>query len=136
MFHNPSDETIVDILQRAKTIAIVGLSDNPSRDSYHVAKYLQQHGYRIIPVNPKVDTVLGEAAVPSLDQLEEAVDIIDVFRRSDALPELVASALPLATEVIWGQLGVSHEAAAQTAMDAGKTMIMDRCIKIEHARLL
>ncbi|WAH35568.1 CoA-binding protein [Alicyclobacillus dauci] len=136
MFQNPNDETIAKILEDAKTIAVVGLSDKPERDSYRVAEYLQRHGYRIIPVNPSIDTVLGQKSVPSLRDLDDPVDIIDVFRRSDALPAVVDESLTLSAPVIWAQLGIINEDAAQTATENGKTMIMDRCIKIEHSRLL
>jgi uncharacterized protein len=136
MFQNPNDETLKKILESTRTIAMVGLSDNPSRDSYHVAQYLQQHGYRVIPVNPAVDEVLGEKAVATLSDLDEPVDLIDVFRRSDAVKEIVQSSLDISAPVIWTQLGVADEKAANLATEHGKAMIMDKCIKIEHARLI
>jgi uncharacterized protein len=136
MFQNPNDETLKKILESARTIAMVGLSDNPSRDSHHVAEYLQHHGYRVIPVNPAVDEVLGEKAVATLNDLDQPVDLIDVFRRSDAVKEIVQSSLDISAPVIWTQLGVADEDAASLATEHGKTMIMDKCIKIEHARLI
>lgn len=135
-FSNPSDEVIRRILGEAKTIAVVGLSNNESRDSYQVAKYLQQHGYRIIPINPNVSHVLGEPSQSSLTDISEDVDIIDIFRRSDALPDIVEDALKLTTPVIWAQLGVVDDKAADRAEQHAKTVIMDRCIKIEHHRLM
>lgn len=136
MFENPTDETLRHVLSTAKTIAIVGLSDKPHRDSYEVASYLQRAGYRIIPVNPAIKEVLGEPSVTSLDDLATDVDIINVFRRSDALLDLVHDASKLSAPVIWAQLGVEDETAAQEAQSAGKTVVMDRCIKIEHHRLM
>lgn len=135
-FDNPQDETVRSILTETKTIAIVGLSDNKARDSYQVANYLQQHGYHIIPVNPNVDQVLGERAFSNLSEISERVDVIDIFRRSDALADVIRDARHLPTAVIWAQLGVFDEEAANMAKEDGRTMIMDRCIKIEHRRLI
>ncbi|GMA61882.1 CoA-binding protein [Alicyclobacillus fastidiosus] len=136
MFENPTDEVIEKILSSASTIAVVGLSDQPNRPSYGVAHYLQQHGYKIIPVNPNAKEVLGVRSVPSLSALDDAVDIIDVFRNSAALEGVVQESLGLSAPVIWAQLGVHDEAAAQLAQSHGKTIIMDKCIKVEHARLV
>jgi predicted CoA-binding protein len=136
LFSNPSDETIAKILTHARTIAIVGLSDDPTRASYQVAKYLQTNGYQIIPVNPHADEILGETAIPSLQDVDDAVDIINVFRRSEALPEIIEASLALSAPVIWAQLGIYNEEAAAIGLQHGKTIIMDRCIKIEHARLV
>ncbi|MFB5191641.1 CoA-binding protein [Alicyclobacillus fastidiosus] len=136
MFENPSDEVIEKILSSAKTIAVVGLSDQPNRPSYGVAHYLQQQGYKIIPVNPNAEEVLGVPAVPSLSALDEVVDIIDVFRNSAALEGVVRESLGLSAPTIWAQLGVHDETAAQLALAHGKTIIMDKCLKVEHARLV
>ncbi|EPZ41639.1 MULTISPECIES: CoA-binding protein [Alicyclobacillus] len=136
MFQNPDDNTLARILKSAKTIAIVGLSDRSNRPSYQVAHYLKQQGYNIIPVNPNATEVLGVPAVASLSNLPQPVDIIDVFRNSDALPDVVEESLTVSAPVIWAQLGVYNEAAAELAQKHNKTLIMDLCIKIEHARLI
>lgn len=134
MFKNPSNEALCDILKEAKTIAVVGLSDNPARESYGVAREMQRRGYRIIPVNPGVQSVLNEKAYPSLADVEEPIDIINVFRRSDALKDVVLEAVETSAPVIWAQLGVYDEEASQIAASSGKTMVMDACIKVVHSR--
>jgi len=131
----PSDERMRQVLEDAKRIAVVGLSNKPERDSYQVAKYLQEQGYEIIPVNPMVDEVLGQKAVASLKEIEGEVDIVDVFRRSEEVPAVVDDAIAIGAKAIWLQLGVIHEEAAQKAEAHGLDVIMDRCIKVEHARL-
>ncbi|OUM89331.1 MAG: CoA-binding protein [Bacillus thermozeamaize] len=131
----PSDERMRQVLEDAKRIAVVGLSNKPERDSYQVAKYLQEQGYEIIPVNPTVDEVLGQKAVASLKEIEGEVDIVDVFRRSEEVPAVVDDAIAIGAKAIWLQLGVIHEEAAQKAEAHGLDVIMDRCIKVEHARL-
>jgi predicted CoA-binding protein len=136
MFLNPTDEQIKQLLKDAGTIAVVGLSDKPERDSYMVAKYLQDHGYRIIPVNPKLDTVLGEKAYKRVSEIPEAVDIVNVFRRSIDTPPVVENALAIKPKAIWLQLGISNDQAAEIAQKNNISMIMDKCIKIEHAKLL
>ncbi|KPV45288.1 CoA-binding protein [Alicyclobacillus ferrooxydans] len=136
MFQNPSNEKLKDILQSAKSIAVVGLSNNKSRDSYAVAEELQKLGYRIIPVNPNLTEVLGEKCYPSISDIAEPVDIIDVFRKSDALPDVVREAAKTSTPVIWAQLGVYNEEAARIAEAANKTLVMDLCIKVMHRRLI
>lgn len=133
MFQNPSDEVITDILKRSRTIAVVGLSDNPERDSYAVAREMQKHGYRIIPVNPKLDEILGEKCYAKLSDIPEPVDIVDIFRKSEALKSVVEEAVKLSAPVIWAQEGVYDEAAADIAKAHGKTMVMDRCIKVMHS---
>ncbi len=130
-----TDDQLRTLLASARVIAVVGLSDNPQRDSHHVAVYLQQHGYRIIPVNPKVTEVLGEKAYASLLDVPERVDIVDVFRQPSAVPEIVADAIALHVGAIWLQEGVVHEAAAATGRAAGLPVIMDRCLLKEHRRL-
>jgi uncharacterized protein len=133
MFSNPTNEEFRRILQNAKTIAVVGLSDNPSRESYAVSKEMQRRGYRVIPVNPKVTEVLGEKAYASLKEIDEPIDIIDIFRRSDALKGVVEEAVQTSAPVIWAQQGVYDEEAAEIAEQHGKTMVMDRCIMVMHS---
>jgi len=133
---SPSDAQIRQILETASTIAIVGLSDKPDRDSYHVAEYLQSHGYRVIPVNPTVDTVLGEKSYVRAADIPETIDIVDVFRKPDSAMAVVADAIEAGARVVWMQLGVVNQEAAEKAEAAGLQVVMDRCIKIEHRRLL
>ena len=133
MFSNPSPEEFKQILQNAKTIAVVGLSDNENRESYAVSKEMQRRGYRIIPVNPNVKEVLGEKAYASLTDIKESIDIIDVFRRSEALKEVVEEAVQTTAKVIWAQQGVYDEEAAKISEQHGKTMVMDRCIMVMHS---
>ncbi len=131
-----SDEQIKDALQTAKTIAVVGLSDDPSRPSYGVAKYLQNHGYRIVPVSPKGGQILGEQAYPDLPSIPFDVDIVDVFRRSEAVGPHVDEAIQKGAKMVWLQLGIRNDEAVQKASDAGVEVVQDRCLKIEHMRLL
>jgi predicted CoA-binding protein len=135
---NPSDAVLQALLRKARTIAIVGLSNNSSRPSHLVAAYLQQQGYRILPVNPQLagQTVLGQPCVARLEDLQEPVDIVDVFRRSEEVPPVARSAVAMGAHCLWQQLGVAHEQAAEHAQQAGLVSVMDRCLKIEHARLL
>ena len=116
-----------------KTIAVVGLSSDPARPSYGVARYLQRQGYRIIPVNPNEQKVLGEQAYPSLREVPVPVDVVDVFRRPDAVPEIVEDAIAIGAPVLWLQQGVIHPQAAARAQAAGLAVVMDRCMKVEHA---
>lgn len=125
-------DEIGELLKRARTIAVVGLSDNPLRPSYGVAAYMQQHGYRIIPVNPAIKGALGEKTVASLSEIKEKIDIVDIFRRSEFVPEIVDEAIRLKVPVIWMQEGVVHEEAAEKARKAGIFVVMDRCILKEH----
>ncbi len=133
---NPSDRAMRQILETAKTIAVVGLSDKPDRDSYRVAEYLQAHGYRIIPVNPTVDEVLGEKSYASVTDIPDQVDIVDVFRKPDAVLPVAQEAIDVGAGTLWLQLGVVNQAAAEMAEAADLQVVMDRCIKIEHGRLL
>ena len=126
---------ISDALIHSRTIAVVGLSGKRFRPSYGVAEYLQRAGYRIIPVNPHEARVLGEASYPDLESVPEPVDIVDIFRRSEFVPEIVEAAIRKGAKVIWMQEGVVHEAAARRATEAGLTVIMDRCILKDHRRL-
>lgn len=125
-------DQITDVLKSAKTIAVVGVSDNPMRPSYGVAAYLQHHGYRIIPVNPGVESVLGEKSYASLSDVSEKIDIVDIFRRSESVPPIVDEAIELGVPVIWMQETVVHEEAAKKARDKGIVVVMDRCILKEH----
>ncbi|MGQ9557799.1 MAG: CoA-binding protein [Desulfurispora sp.] len=131
-----ADQQIKAILQEARTIAVVGLSDKPQRDSYRVAEYLQRQGYRIIPVNPTIECVLGERSYPSLAAVPGPVDIVDIFRRSEEVPPVVAEALEKKPRLIWLQRGVVSPQAAELAAAAGVPLVMDRCLKVEHGRLL
>jgi predicted CoA-binding protein len=132
--NSSANDEIGALLKRAKTIAVVGLSDSPLRPSYGVSAYMQQQGYRIIPVNPSIQGALGEKAVASLSDIKEKVDIVDVFRRSEFVPEVVDEAIKLGVPAIWMQEGVVHEAAAEKARKAGTFVVMDRCILKEHQR--
>ena len=133
-----SDPFLKDVLSRAKTIAVIGASANPVRPSYFVARYMGLKGKRVIPVNPGLagQTLLGETVHPDLTSIPDAVDFVDVFRRSDAVPGIVDEALARGdVRTIWMQLGVMHEAAAAKAEAAGLTVVQDRCPKIEYQRL-
>jgi predicted CoA-binding protein len=132
----PSDEVLRQALSQARTIAVVGLSDKPSRPSYGVAMYLQDQGYRIVPVNPHIFHVLGEQAYPRLSDVPFAVDLVDIFRRSEVVGPHVEEAIQKGVKTIWMQIGVRNEAAARRARDAGISVVMDRCAKVEHMRLL
>ncbi len=125
-------DPITDILRRAKIIAVVGLSDNPLRPSHGVAAYLQSQGYRIIPVNPKIMESLGENAYPSLPDVPEKIDIVNIFRRPEFVEEVVDQAIQLKVPAVWMQEEVIHERAAQKARQAGIFVVMDRCILLEH----
>ena len=129
--HTQTDQ-IGDLLKKAKTVAVVGLSSSPLRPSYGVAAYLQQHGYRIVPVNPNIRGALGEKAWPSLLEVPEKIDIVDVFRRSEFVPAVVEQAIQLRVPCLWMQEDVVHEEAAEKARRAGIFVIMDRCILKEH----
>ena len=125
---------ISEILHTAHTIAVVGLSSKRYRPSYGVSEYMKKAGYRIIPVNPLEAEVLGEKAYPDLDSVPGPVDIVDIFRRSEFVPEIVEAAIRKGARVIWMQEGVVHEGAARRAESAGLTVIMDRCILKDHRR--
>jgi uncharacterized protein len=126
-----SDE-IGELLKRIKTIAVVGLSDSPLRPSYGVSAYMQGQGYRIVPVNPQIHGALGEKAVASLAEIGEKIDLVDVFRRSEFVPEIVDEAIRLKVPAIWLQEGVIHAEAAEKARKAGIFVVMDLCILKEH----
>lgn len=130
--HKAKADEIHDILKEARTIAVVGLSSSPLRPSYGVAAYMQHHGYRIIPVNPTIKGALGEKAYATLSDVPEKIDIVDVFRRPEFVPEVVDEAIQLKVPVIWMQEDVVHEASAAKARKAGIKVVMDRCILKEH----
>ncbi len=127
-------DAILKILERYKTLAVVGLSSKPMRPSYGVASYMKTHGYRIIPVNPHEKSVLGEKTYPSLKDLPNPVDVVVIFRRPQFVPEVVEAAILKGAKVIWMQEGVIHEEAARRARKAGLEVIQDRCILKEHAK--
>ncbi len=131
----PQAEQIAEVLRNAKTIAVVGLSPSPLRPSYGVAAYLQSHGYRIIPVNPNIPGALGEKAYASLRDVPDKIDIVDIFRRSDAVSEIVDDAIAIGASAVWMQEGVIHEEAAERARQAGMFVVMDLCILKEHRHL-
>lgn len=125
---------IEQLLKSARTIAVVGLSSSKMRPSHGVAEYLHRAGYKIIPVNPNEAEVLGERAVARLEDIREKVDIVDIFRRSEFVPQIVESAIAIGAKAVWMQEGVIHEAAAQRARAAGLIVVMDLCMMKEHAR--
>ncbi|GIO26263.1 CoA-binding protein [Ornithinibacillus bavariensis] len=133
---NPSNNIIKDLLESSKTIAVVGLSDNPGKTSYQISKIMQEVGYRIIPVNPTVDEVLGEKAYKSLLDVPEPIDIINVFRRPEYLPEVAKEAAQTSCKVFWAQQGIVNEEAYNYLQERGFTVIMDLCIKVAHAVLV
>lgn len=130
---NPSRVEIGAILKKAKRIAVVGLSDNPDRTSYMVSKAMQDAGYDIIPINPQVDEVLGVKSYKKLSDVEGHVDIVNVFRRSEFLPEVAEEFLKIDADIFWAQLGLEHEEVYKMLKEKGYTVIMNRCIKVEHA---
>lgn len=131
---NLGPDPIAEILKQFHTIGVVGLSANPSRPSYGVAEYLQSAGYRIIPVNPNEREVLGEKSFPSLEEVPEKIEIVDVFRRPDAVPSVVDAAIQAGAKVVWMQLGIEHAQAAEKARAFGLIVVMDACMLVEHKR--
>jgi predicted CoA-binding protein len=127
--------TLRRILSSARTIAVVGLSAEWHRPSFFAAKYMQEHGYRIIPVNPRYAEILGERCHPSLATIEVPVDIVDVFRRTEDVLPIAEQAIAIGAKCLWQQIGVKNLEAARIAAEAGLDVVMDRCVKIEHARL-
>ncbi len=136
MFQNPTQEEMTQILRSARTIAVVGLSPDPERSSHSVAAEMQRRGYRVIPVNPRVQEVLGEKSYPTLLDIPLPVDIVDVFRRSETLPAVVEEAVQISAPVIWAQEGVYNEEAAELAKRHGKIMIMNACLMVMHSVLV
>ena len=139
-FLNPPDNEIRAILSKPATVAVVGCSDDPSRDSLRIARLLKSKGFRVIPVNPQLEPEilrqeLGERCYPDLDSVPELVDMVDVFRRPEYLPEIAEQAVRKGARILWGQLGVVNLEAAERARKAGVTVVMDRCPAIEYRRL-
>jgi hypothetical protein len=132
MASSPQADPITELLTHAKTIAVVGLSDNPMRASQGVSAYMQSHGYRIVPVNPHIESCLGEKAYASLLEIPEKIDIVNIFRRPQFVQEIVDQAIQLKIPAIWMQEGVIHEQAAEKARQAGIFVVMDRCILKDH----
>lgn len=127
-------DPIGDILKTYKTIAVVGLSSNPTRPSYAVTRYMQESGYRIIPVNPNETQVLGEKSYARLEDVPQKVDIVDIFRRAEDVPPVVDGAIHAGAKVVWMQLGIENEQAAEKARAEGITVVMDACVLIEHKK--
>ena len=124
-----------EILNSSRTVAVVGLSATPDRPSYKVARYLKEHGYKIIPVNPSVGEILGELSYPNLSSIPEPVDVVDIFRRSEEVPAIVEEAIKIGAKTVWMQEGVINEEAASRAKKAGLKVIMDRCMMKEHRKM-
>ena len=131
----PDIQTIRRILKDSTTIAMVGLSANWYRPSYFAAKYLLDHGFEVIPVNPNYEEVLGRRCYADLDAIDQPVDVVDIFQRPEQVPAVVEQAIAIGAKVVWMQLGIVNEAAAERARDAGLEVVMNRCMKIEYARL-
>ena len=132
-----NDKYIIDVLKDVKTVAMVGASANWNRPSFFAMKYMQQKGFRVIPVNPGVarQEILGETVMASLDEIDEPIDMVDIFRNSEAAGPITDDAIKAGAKIIWMQLGVQNDAAAKRAEDAGLRVVMNRCPKIEYARL-
>jgi uncharacterized protein len=128
--------TIQSIINRMKTVAIVGLSPNELRASYFVGYYLRRHGFHVIPVNPREQSIMGVTSYPSLGDVPEKIDVVDVFRAPDAVPAIAREAVDVGAGALWLQYGVISPEGAQTAEDGGLDVVMDRCLKVEHARYL
>jgi len=135
-FKNPDDATLRQLLKTVKTIAVVGLSPQPARPSYRVAQAMQRYGYRMVPVRPLVDAVLGEKAYASLADIPFPIDLVDVFRAAEHVPAIVEQCLALNLPAIWIQEGIVAEAAAREAQAGGMTVVMDRCILKDYVRLM
>jgi len=129
-----SPAEITEILDNYRIVAVVGLSNDPDRPSYRVAQYLQEHGYRIIPVNPGCQEILGEPCYPSLRDIPFPVEIVDIFRKVEAIPGIVADAITIGAKAVWMQQGLEEPHAARVARQAGLRVVMDRCMKIEHGQ--
>ncbi|MGA8006182.1 MAG: CoA-binding protein [Burkholderiales bacterium] len=136
MFRNPANEDIRDLLARARTVAVVGLSPRPERPSHRIARRLQSWGYRVIPVRPAVSEVLGEKAYPRLADVPHRIDLVDVFRAAEQLGPIVEQCIALGLRAIWIQEGIVNEPAAERARAAGMLVVMDRCISVEYRRLM
>lgn len=131
-----NDRALQDILANAKTIAVVGYSNKRDRPSYRIARFLREKGYKVYPVNPTVTEIDGVPCYPSLKEIPEAIDIVNIFRRSEFLPKIATEAIAIGAKVFWAQEGIIHPEAAQKAAEAGLKVVMDACIMIEFQRLL
>jgi len=131
-----SDEFLREILRRCQTIAVVGISDKPDRPSHYVSAYMQAQGYRIVPVNPRFQTVLGETCYPTLEDIGFKVDLVDVFRRTEDVLPVAHSAVAVGASCLWQQMGIANQQAHELAQAAGLQSVMNRCLKVEHARLM
>jgi predicted CoA-binding protein len=130
------DKTMKDILLSTKTIASVGLSSNPARESYGIVRYLKSQGYRVIPVNPTADEIMWEKSYPDLESVPEKIDVVQVFRKPEDVPPVVDAAIKIGAKVVWMQEGIVNEEAAQKARDAGLQVVMDACMRATHQRLI
>jgi predicted CoA-binding protein len=135
-FANPDDEAIRELLERVRRIAVVGLSPKPYRDSHRVARYLLERGYEVVPVYPREEEILGQRVYRRVQEIERPVDLVDVFRRSEELPGVIDDALVARAGALWLQLGYIDEPGALRARAAGVSVVMDRCLMVDHARLL
>ena len=131
-----SEKEMKEILLLAKTIAAVGLSSNPAKESFGIVQYLKDQGYRIIPVNPAATVIMGEKAYPDLSSIPESVDVVQVFRKPEDVPPVVDEAIKIRAKVVWMQEGIVNEEAAQRARDAGLTVVMDACVRAAHRKFL
>ena len=131
-----NDNQLREILGQARTIAVVGMSSSPGKTSFRVAAYLKHAGYHVIPVNPYSDAILGTTSYPDLEAIPDPVDIVQIFRPSETVMPIVEQAVRIKAKVVWMQLGITNEAAAEIARAAGIKVVMDRCMKIEHRRLI
>ena len=133
---NPSEEQLRELLTRARRVAVVGLSPKPERDSHRIAQYLQARGYEVVPVYPRDERILGQPVYRRVQDIPGGVDLVDVFRRGEDLPEVVEDALAAGAPALWFQIDCVNEEAAARATAAGATVVMDRCIMVDHARLV
>jgi len=131
-----TDQMMKDILLSARTIASVGLSSNPGKESYGIVHYLKSQGYRVIPVNPTADQILGEKSYPDLESIPEKIDVVQVFRKPEDVPPVVESAIKVGAKTVWMQEGIVNEEAAQKAREAGLQVVMDACMRATHRRLI
>jgi hypothetical protein len=133
---NADDDEVREILENNEVVAVVGLSPRPERDSHDVAHYLLDHGYEVVPVNPRADEILGRRSYPDLASIPFDVDIVDIFRKVEFIPEIVDAAIEKGARVVWMQRGLAHNASADKARAAGLSVVMSKCIKVEHQKLL
>jgi len=134
--YNPPSGEVKAVLKEYKTVAVVGLSPKPERDSHKVARYLKEQGYDIIPVNPGQKEILGSTSYPNLKAIPFPVDIVDIFRKPEAIPPIVDDAIEIGAKVVWMQLGIANNQAAEKAREAGLQVVMSKCIKVEHMNMV